>query len=100
MAPLGCPGPRRDSPFPHAPYPFLMPEGFSGLGRSLLALGLVIAAVGLLLLLAERFPGLRLGRLPGDIRVERGDLRFYFPLATSLLLSAALTLLLWLLRRR
>jgi hypothetical protein len=40
-----------------------------------------------------------LGRLPGDIIIERGNLRIYIPLATSLLLSVALSLLLWLLNR-
>lgn len=40
-----------------------------------------------------------LGRLPGDIIVERGNFRFYFPIVTSLVLSAILTLLAWLFRR-
>jgi hypothetical protein len=42
---------------------------------------------------------LGLGRLPGDIMVERGNFRFYFPLATSLVVSVFLTLLFWLFRR-
>lgn len=66
----------------------------------LVTVGLVLVALGSLLLLGQRFPGLRLGRLPGDIRVERDHLRFYFPLATSLLLSVLLSLAFWLLRRR
>jgi hypothetical protein len=66
-------------------------------GRWLLVTGLVIAAVGLLLLFTDRVPWL--GRLPGDIRVERGNWRFYFPIATSLLISVILTLLLNLFRR-
>jgi len=74
--------------------------GFGSFGRLLLVTGLGIAAVGALLLLSERWPWLRLGRLPGDLRVERDGFRFYFPLATSLLRSALLTLLLWLSRRR
>jgi hypothetical protein len=45
-------------------------------------------------------PGLRIGRLPGDIVVEREKFRFYFPLATSILLSIVLTLVFWLLGRR
>lgn len=77
-----------------------MPGGLGSLGRTLVAAGVVLAAIGLLLLLSERFPWLRLGRLPGDVRVERGGFRFYFPLTTSLLLSLLLTLALWLLRRR
>jgi hypothetical protein len=66
-------------------------------GRWLLVTGLVIAAVSLLLLATDRVPWL--GRLPGDIRVERGNWRFYFPIATSLLISVILTLLLNLFRR-
>jgi hypothetical protein len=67
------------------------------LGRWLLVTGLVVAAVGLALVFADRLPWL--GRLPGDIRVERGNWRFYFPIATSLLISVVLTLLLNLFRR-
>lgn len=67
------------------------------LGRALIVAGAVLIAVGVLLSLSGRLPWL--GRLPGDIYVERENVRFYFPLATSLLLSLVLTLLLWLLRR-
>lgn len=69
-------------------------------GRVLLLLGLFVAAIGAALLLAERLPWLRLGRLPGDLRLERGNFRFYFPLATSILLSVVLSLLFWLFGRR
>jgi hypothetical protein len=55
--------------------------------------------VGVLLILAERLPGLRIGRLPGDIAVERERWRLYFPLGTSILVSVVLSLLLWLFRR-
>jgi Protein of unknown function (DUF2905) len=75
-------------------------NGLSSLGRALLALGAVLAGVGLLLILAGRFPGLRIGRLPGDLRVERGNFTFYFPLATSVVVSVVLSLLLWLFGRR
>jgi hypothetical protein len=71
-----------------------------GLGRALIGVGLLLVALGVLLVLAERFPGLRLGRLPGDVSVERPGFRFYFPLATSLLVSVVLSLALWLLSRR
>jgi hypothetical protein len=67
------------------------------LGRLLVVLGVVLVAVGAALLFADRLPWL--GRLPGDIRVERGNWRFYFPLATSLLISVVLTLLVNLFRR-
>jgi hypothetical protein len=71
-----------------------------GLGKLLIAAGAAIALVGVLLVLGERFPGLRIGRLPGDIAIERDRFRFYFPLGTSILLSVVLTLVLWLLGRR
>ncbi len=57
---------------------------------------LVIAGVGLVWVLAPSIPWL--GRLPGDIRIERKNFGFFFPLVTCLLLSAALTLVLWLVR--
>ncbi len=66
----------------------------------LLALGAVLALLGVLLLVADRFPGLRIGRLPGDISVQRDRWSFYFPLGTSILVSLVLTLLLWLFGRR
>ncbi len=66
------------------------------LGRLLLGLGALLALVGGRLLLADRFPWLRLGRLPGDVAVEKEHLRLYFPLGTSILLSLILTVLLWL----
>ncbi|MBO8142071.1 MAG: DUF2905 domain-containing protein [Firmicutes bacterium] len=68
-----------------------------GLGRMLIFLGLVILAMGLVLLVVDRLPGIP--RLPGDILVRRGNFTFYFPLATSLVLSVLLTLLLHLFRR-
>ena len=75
-------------------------NGPGSLGRILLAAGALLAAVGLLLVAAERLPGLRIGRLPGDLRIERGHFRLYFPLATSIVVSVVLTLLLWLFGRR
>jgi hypothetical protein len=75
-------------------------EGPAGLGKVLIVAGLVLAVVGVLFVLGDRIPWLRLGRLPGDISIERGNFRFYFPLVTSILLSAAISLVLWLLSRR
>ena len=76
------------------------PGGLGSVGRMLLVLGGVIAAVGLLLVLAERFPGLRVGRLPGDISIQRDRFRLYLPLGTSILISIVLTLIFWLVGRR
>jgi len=70
---------------------------FSGLGRMLVFLGLMLVAVGLVFVLLERLPGIP--RLPGDILIRRGNFTFYFPLATSLLISVLLTLLFSLFRR-
>ena len=67
------------------------------LGRVLIVAGLALAGLGLVLSLGGRIPGL--GRLPGDIVVERGSFRVYLPLATSIVLSLVLTGVLWLLRR-
>jgi hypothetical protein len=61
--------------------------------------GIVLTAAGLVVMLAERF-GIRLGSLPGDIRVEGRRGAFYFPVVTCLLVSALLTLLAWLFNRR
>jgi membrane protein implicated in regulation of membrane protease activity len=68
------------------------------IGKLLVVLGLVMAAVGVVLMLAGRVPWI--GRLPGDIYVQGGKWSFYFPLATSLLLSVVLSLLFWLFGRR
>lgn len=66
------------------------------LSRTLVIIGVVIAVIGLLLPYLSK---LGLGRLPGDIAIERENFRFYFPLATSIIVSLVLTLLLWLFRR-
>jgi hypothetical protein len=70
----------------------------SGLGRSLIVVGVLIALVGAILMLAGRVPWL--GRLPGDIYIQRGNWSFYFPVVTSLVVSVLLTLLFWLFGRR
>lgn len=66
------------------------------MAKFLIVAGLVLAGVGVLWLVGERFG---LGRLPGDIVVERGNFKFYFPLATSLVLSVVISLILWLANR-
>lgn len=68
------------------------------MGRTLMWIGGVLLAIGAVLALTERFfPGI--GRLPGDLVIRRGNFTLYFPLATSLLLSLGLTLLLWIVQR-
>jgi hypothetical protein len=69
------------------------------LGRMLMALGLLVAALGALISLGEKLP-IRLGRLPGDIIIRGKHSVFYFPLATCLLISLVLSLVLWLMNRR
>ena len=68
------------------------------MGRLLVFAGLAIAALGVLLALGGRIP--YLGRLPGDVFVQRGQSRFYFPIVTCIVISVALTLLLNLFARR
>ena len=72
------------------------------LGKILLGIGLVMVILGAVLLLASSFSGKVpwIGRLPGDVYIERGNFRFYFPLATSILVSIILTLILTLFWRR
>jgi hypothetical protein len=64
------------------------------MGKALLVLGLVISALGVLIMLGVPF-----GRLPGDLAVKRGNFAFYFPLTTSIVLSILLTLIFALFRR-
>jgi len=64
------------------------------MGKTLILVGLGIAALGVLVLVGVPF-----GRLPGDIYIRRGSFSFYFPLATSIVVSILLTILLALFRR-
>jgi hypothetical protein len=66
------------------------------MARTLVIIGLVVVAVGLLWPWLGR---LGLGRLPGDIVIERGNSSFYFPIVTCLLISAVLSVVLWLFGR-
>ena len=68
------------------------------LGRLLIVLGVVIAMIGVVMITVGRLPWL--GRLPGDIHVERGNWSFHFPIVTSLLLSLVLTVILYFIGRR
>lgn len=77
-----------------------MPNEPGTIGKYLIAIGLLIVVVGVLIVIAGRFPGLRIGRLPGDIHIERDGFRFYFPLMTSIIISVILSLILWFFSRR
>jgi hypothetical protein len=73
----------------------------SGAGRFLLVVGVILALIGLVLVVAPHIPGLdRLGRLPGDITVQRGPVTIFVPIVTSIVLSLLLTVVLNFLLRR
>ena len=89
-----------------------MPE-WDGLGKALIVMGAFIALAGVVVLLVERGPGSGgplsewlgqwlgwFGKLPGDISIKRDGFSFYFPLATSILISVVLSLLVYFLSRR
>lgn len=65
-----------------------------GIGKLLVLLGGVLVVVGLALMFAPKIPFL--GKLPGDIHIKKDNFEFYFPLATSILLSLVLSGMLWL----
>lgn len=73
------------------------PEMGNPLGRLMIIAGVALIIGGLLVSFGDRLP---LGRLPGDIVWKRGNFTAYFPLATSILLSLLLTLLLWFFNRK
>ena len=68
------------------------------LGRLLIVLGAVLMSVGIILMIGPKIPWL--GRLPGDILVQRPGISFYFPITTSILLSLLLSLVMWLFGKR
>jgi hypothetical protein len=70
----------------------------SNIGKMLIFIGVVIAAIGLLMTLGGKLPSI--GRLPGDIHYKGDNFTFYFPLATSLIASIVLTLVLWFINRK
>jgi hypothetical protein len=70
-----------------------------GIGRTLIVLGVVLVVAGALFTLGEKLP-LRFGRLPGDIEIRGKNTVFYFPLVTCLIVSAVLSLVMWLAGRR
>lgn len=66
------------------------------MARILILIGIVLIVLGLVWMLAER---LGLGRLPGDIVIERENMRIYIPLMTMLIVSIVLSLVMWLINR-
>lgn len=75
-----------------------MADGIHYIGRFFIILGLIISAIGGLLLLSGNIPWL--GRLPGDIIIQKKNFTFYFPLATCIIISLILTLLFWIFGRK
>ena len=67
------------------------------MGTLLIVVGIIIVLIGLLLYFSDNIP--LFGRLPGDIRIERENFTFYFPLATSVLLSVVISVVIYLIRR-
>jgi hypothetical protein len=66
------------------------------LGKFLVIVGIVLVGLGLLLMVGNRLSFFGFGRLPGDIAYKGKNVSFYFPIVSCLILSAAVTLVLWL----
>ncbi|MCK6542592.1 DUF2905 domain-containing protein [bacterium] len=73
-------------------------EPFHDFGKILMALGGVLITVGALLTFSDKIP--LIGRLPGDIFIQRENFSFYFPLTSGILLSVILSVLLWFFRSK
>ncbi len=71
------------------------------LARGLITVGIIIAAIGLILLFIPKFPfiGEYIGRLPGDIQIKRENFSFYFPVTTGIIVSIIISLILYLFKR-
>lgn len=65
------------------------------MGRLLVIVGIVLAVLGLIMMAGSKFSFWGLGRLPGDVAYKGKNFQFYFPIVTCLLLSAAVTLISW-----
>jgi len=68
------------------------------LGKLLIVFGIVIIFIGILFMAIDKIP--LLGKLPGDIRIQRENFSFYFPITTCVLISAVLSLIFWLFSKR
>jgi hypothetical protein len=73
-----------------------MSEMTAQIGKVLVIFGVVMLAMGLILILGSRFSFFGLGKLPGDIAYKGRNFSFYFPIVTCLLLSSLVTLIFWL----
>lgn len=72
-------------------------QEFTGIGRSLILIGALLIVIGVIIIFGPRIPFI--GRLPGDIYIKKGNFSLYFPLATSILISIAITLIMYLFRK-
>lgn len=68
------------------------------IGKSIMIMGIILAGIGLLVAVAGKIPGL--GKLPGDIFIKKGNFSFYFPLATCVLISVILSLIIGFIGRK
>ena len=75
-----------------------MNEGFHSLGKVLILFGALAIGIGGILLLSGKLPWF--GKLPGDFVIQKKNFTFYFPIATSILISVLLTLVFWVLGRK
>jgi len=73
-------------------------EPFGQIGKVFIIIGIISIALGLILIFMNKIP--YIGKLPGDIIIQRKNFTFYFPLMTSLLLSIILSLICWILSRK
>jgi hypothetical protein len=71
---------------------------WSGLGKAVISAGVILIIIGMIILFKDKLP-FGIGRLPGDISIERDNFRFYFPLGTSFLISIILTIILYFWRK-
>ena len=70
---------------------------FSSIGKSLIVLGLIMIAVGIVLVVIPKAPWL--GKLPGDIAIKKDNYQFYFPITTCIIISVVLSILFYLFRK-
>jgi len=73
-------------------------QGLGQMGKALLIVGLIIASIGFVIMLGSKIPFL--GKLPGDIYIQKRNFSFYFPITTSILISIVLTIIFTLISRR